>query len=184
MISNEQIKRAIEDCARANHTISVRDISYVLLSMHLDDSLVAYKCIFGNDYDYNQDYHATYDQTSTMTYLKSYVEFTLLNDGKKKKKKSEDISFEENKEYMLNLKRQTEEAMANGEIDKKDGLKILTDISVKLNDKFNVSDSSQEQYVHVFSKYDAVCSYCGHEISRRPISKEEAIEMYNLVEKE
>lgn len=184
MISNEQIKRAIEDCARANHTISVRDISYVLLSMHFDDSLVAYKCIFGNDYDYNQDYHTTYDQTSTMTYLKSYVEFTLLNDGKKKKKKSEDISFEENKEYMLNLKRQTEEAMASGEIDKKDGLKILTDISVKLNDKFNVSDSSQEQYVHVFAKYDAVCSRCGAEISRRPISKEEAIEMYNLVEKE
>ena len=184
MISNEQIKRAIEDCARANHTISVRDISYVLLSMQFDDSLVAYKCIFGNDYDYNQDYHATYDQTSTMTYLKSYVEFTLLNDGKKKKKKSEDISFEENKEYMLNLKRQTEEAMASGEIDKKDGLKILTDISVKLNDKFNVSDSSQEQYIHVFAKYDAVCSRCGAEISRRPISKEEAIEMYNLVEKE
>ena len=184
MISNEQIKRAIEDCARANHTISVRDISYVLLSMQFDDSLVAYKCIFGNDYDYNQDYHATYDQTSTMTYLKSYVEFTLLNDGKKKKKKAEDISFEENKEYMLNLKRQTEAAMANGEIDKKDGLKILTDISVKLNDKFNVSDSSQEQYVHVFAKYDAVCSRCGAEISRRPISKEEAIEMYNLVEKE
>ena len=183
MISNEQIKRAIDDCARANHTISVRDISYVLLSMHLDDSLVAYKCIFGNDYDYNQDYHATYDQTSTMTYLKSYVEFTLLND-KKKKTKTEDISFEENKAYMLGLKKQTEEAMAAGEIDKKDGLKILAYLSVKLNDKFNVSDSSQEQYVHVFSKYDSVCSYCGHEISRRPISKEEAIEMYNLVEKE
>ena len=183
MISNEQIKRAIEDCARANHTISVRDISYVLLSMQFDDSLVAYKCIFGNDYDYNQDYHNTYDQTSTMTYLKSYVEFTLLND-KKKKTKTEDISFEENKAYMLGLKKQTEEAMAAGEIDKKDGLKILADLSVKLNDKFNVSDSSQEQYVHVFAKYDEVCSRCGAEISRRPISKEEAIEMYNLVEKE
>lgn len=183
MISNEQIKKAIEDCARANHTISVRDISYVLLSMQFDDSLVAYKCIFGNDYDYNQDYHTTYDQTSTMTYLKSYVEFTLLND-KKKKTKTEDISFEENKAYMLGLKKQTEEAMAAGEIDKKDGLKILADLSVKLNDKFNVSDSSQEQYVHVFAKYDAVCSRCGAEISRRPISKEEAIEMYNLVEKE
>ena len=132
MISNEQIKRAIEDCARANHTISVRDISYVLLSMQFDDSLVAYKCIFGNDYDYNQDYHATYDQTSTMTYLKSYVEFTLLND-KKKKTKTEDISFEENKAYMLGLKKQTEEAMAAGEIDKKDGLKILADLSVKNN---------------------------------------------------
>lgn len=183
MISNEQIKRTIEDCARANHTVSVRDISYVLLCMHFDDSLVAYKCIFGNDYDYNQEYHATYDQTAMMAYLKTYVEFTLLND-KKKKKKSEDISFEENKEYMLNLKRQTEEAMATGEIDKKDGLKILTDISVKLNDKFNVSDSSQEQLVVVNTKYDAVCPSCGREISRRPITKDEAMEMYNLVEKE
>lgn len=183
MISNEQIKRTIEDCAKANHTVSVRDISYVLLCMHFDDSLVAYKCIFGNDYDYNQEYHATYDQTATMAYLKTYVEFTLLND-KKKKKKSEDISFEENKEYMLNLKRQTEDAMAAGEIDKKDGLKILTDISVKLNDKFNVSDSSQEQLVVVNTKYDAVCPSCGREISRRPITKDEAMEMYNLVEKE
>jgi len=183
MISNEQIKRTIEDCAKANHTISVRDISYVLLCMHFDDSLVAYKCIFGNDYDYNQEYHATYDQTATMAYLKTYVEFTLLND-KKKKKKSEDISFEENKEYMLNLKKQTEDAMAAGEIDKKDGLKILTDISVKLNDKFNVSDSSQEQLVVVNTKYDAVCPSCGREISRRPITKDEAMEMYNLVEKE
>lgn len=183
MISNEQIKRTIEDCAKANHTVSVRDISYVLLCIHFDDSLVAYKCIFGNDYDYNQEYHATYDQTATMAYLKTYVEFTLLND-KKKKKKSEDISFEENKEYMLNLKRQTEDAMASGEIDKKDGLKILTDISVKLNDKFNVSDSSQEQLVVVNTKYDEVCPSCGREISRRPITKDEAMEMYNLVEKE
>lgn len=183
MISNEQIKKTIEDCARANHTVSVRDISYVLLCMQFEDSLVAYKCIFGNDYDYNQEYHATYDQTATMAYLKTYVEFTLLND-KKKKKASEDISFEENKAYMLNLKRQTEEAMTTGEIDKKDGLKILADLSVKLNDKFNVSDSSQEQLVVVNTKYDAVCPSCGREVSRRPITKDEAMEMYNLVEKE
>ena len=179
MISNEQIKRTIEDCAKANHTVSVRDISYVLLCMHFDDSLVAYKCIFGNDYDYNQEYHTTYDQTATMAYLKTYVEFTLLND-KKKKKKSEDISFEENKEYMLNLKRQTEEAMSAGEIDKKDGLKILTDISVKLNDKFNVSDSSQEQCVQVVTKFNSICE-CGKEIYIP--TKEALMEKYNLIEK-
>lgn len=183
MISNEQIKRTIDECAKANHVVSVRDISYVLLCMHLDDSLVAYKCIFGNDYDYNQEYHTTYDQTATMAYLKTYIEFTLLND-KKKKKVSEDISFEENKAYMLNLKRQTEEAMAVGEIDKKDGLKILSDISVKLNDRFSVKDENQDQIVIVNSKYDAVCSRCGAEVARRPITKDEAMEMYNLVEKE
>ena len=183
MISNEQIKRAIEDCARANHTISVRDISYVLLSMQFEDSLVAYKCIFGNDYDYNQDYHATYDQTSTMTYLKSYVEFTLLND-KKKKTKTEDISFEENKEAIINLIKETKEKEERGEIDAKQSLDLQTKLRVTLNDKFRVQSDDVEQIVQVFSKYDAVCSRCGAEISRRPISKEEAIEMYNLVEKE
>ena len=179
MISNEQIKKAIEDCARANHTISVRDISYVLLSMQLDDSLVAYKCIFGNDYDYNQDYHATYDQTSAMSYLKSYVEFTLLKD-KKKKTKTEDISFEENKAYMLGLKKQTEEAMAAGEIDKKDGLKILTDISTKLNDKFSVKDEVQDSIVQVYTKFNAICE-CGKEIYIP--TKEDLMAKYNLVEK-
>lgn len=179
MISNEQIKKAIEDCARANHTISVRDISYVLLSMQLDDSLVAYKCIFGNDYDYNQDYHATYDQTSTMSYLKSYVEFTLLND-KKKKKKTEDISFEENKEAIINLIKETKEKEERGEIDAKQSLDLQTKLRVTLNDKFKVQSDETEQIVQVFSKFNAICE-CGKEIYVP--TKEELMVKYNLVEK-
>ena len=179
MISNEQIKRAIEDCARANHTISVRDISYVLLSMQFDDSLVAYKCIFGNDYDYNQDYHATYDQTSTMTYLKSYVEFTLLSD-KKKKKKTEDISFDENKEAIINLIKENKEKEERGEIDAKQSLDLQTKLRVTLNDKFKVQSDETEQIVHVFSKFNAICE-CGKEIYVP--TKEELMAKYNLVEK-
>lgn len=184
MISNEQIKQIIDECAKVKYTVSVRDISYALLCMQFEDSLVAYKCLFGSDYDYNQEYHATYDNTATMNYLKSYIETSVLNSNKKTKKKAEDISFEENKEYMLKLKKQTEEAMQEGEIDKKDALKILTDISVKLNDKFSVKEDVQEQIVVVNSKYDAVCPNCGHEVSRKTISKEEAKEMYDLIEKD
>lgn len=183
MISNEQIKRTIDECAKANHVVNVRDISYALLCLQFEDSLVAYKCLFGNDYDYNQEYHATYDNTATMSYLKTYVEFSLLN-NKKKKSSSDDISFEENKAYMLKLKKDTENAMANGEIDKKDGLKILSDISVKLNDRFSVKEDQQDRVVSVQNKFSSVCSYCGHECAPLPISKEEAMDMYNLVEKE
>lgn len=179
MISNEQIKRAIEDCARANHTISVRDISYVLLSMQFDDSLVAYKCIFGNDYDYNQEYHSTYDNTATMNYLKTYVEFTLLND-KKKKKKSEDISFEENKEAIINLIKETKEKEERGEIDAKQSLDLQTKLRVTLNDKFRVQSDDVEQVVHVFTKFNAICA-CGKEIYVP--TKEELMAKYNLVEK-
>lgn len=183
MISNEQIKRTIEECAKANHIVNVRDISYALLCLHYEDSLVAYKCIFGNDYDYNQEYHNTYDQTATMSYLKTYVEFNLMND-KKKKTKSEDISFEENKAEIIKLIKETQEALERGDIDAKDALKIQADLRVKLNDKFSVKDEIQDQVVIVSSKFDAVCGRCGAEVSRRPISKEEAMEMYDLVEKE
>lgn len=181
MISNEQIKRTIEDCAKANHTVSVRDISYVLLCMHFDDSLVAYKCIFGNDYDYNQEYHTTYDQTATMAYLKTYVEFTLLND-KKKKKKSEDISFEENKEAIINLIKETKEKEERGEIDAKQSLDLQTKLRVTLNDKFKVQSDDAEQIVQVNTKYSSVCEYCGHECAPLPMSKQDAMELYNLCE--
>lgn len=181
MISLEALQRAQADCKKAGHTVSARDISYAILTTHYEDSLIAYRCLFGKDYDYNEEYHTTYDQTAMMVYLKQYVEMTLLE--RKKVKKTEDISFEENKAYMLLLKKQTEEAMANGELEKKDGLKILSDLSVKLNDKFKVSSDEKEQVVIVNTKYDAICPSCGREVSRKPISKDEAMEMYDLVER-
>lgn len=183
MISNEQIKRAIEECAKANHVVSVRDISYALLCLHYEDSLVAYKCIFGNDYDYNQEYHTTYDQTATMSYLKTYIEFNLMND-KKKTRKSEDISFEENKEAIINLIKETKEKEERGEIDAKQSLDLQTKLRVTLNDKFKVQSDDTEQIVQVFAKYNDVCPVCFSEISRRPMSKKEAMEEYDLVEKE
>ena len=179
MITNEQIKQAIDDCMNAGHVVSVRDISYALLCIQFEDSLVAYKCLFGNDYDYNKEYHSVYDQTNAMMYLKTYVKITMLKEHKKAKA-SEDISFEENKAYMLKLKKQTEDAMLAGEIDKKDALKILADISTKLNDKFNVSDTNQEQLIYVTPKFNAICS-CGKEIYIP--TKEALMEKYNLVEK-
>ena len=95
----------------------------------------------------------------------------------------EDITFEENKAYMLKLKKDTEDAIEKGEVDKKDGLKILADISTRLNDKFSVNQQQRDQIVIVEQKYNDVCPRCFAEIARRPISKEEAMEMYDLIEK-
>jgi hypothetical protein len=81
---------------------------------------------------------------------------------------------------MLKLKKETEDAMASGEIDKKDGLKILSDISVKLNDKFSVSEEVKEQLIYVNAKYNAICE-CGRELYIP--TKEDLMKEYNLVEK-
>ena len=117
------------------------------------------------------------------------MDFNLNDDvgAKKKKKKAssdDDISFEENKAEIVNLIKATKQAFENGEIEAKDALKIEADLRVKLNDKFSVTEDVKDQIVVVNQKYDAICSRCGCEVARRPISKEEAMEMYDLVEKE
>lgn len=183
MISNEQIKNCLNDCKKAGHTIGLRDISYVLLCRQFDDKAVAYKALFGADIDFNVEYCDTYDQTSAIEYLRMYAEQNFVDLTKKKRKQDyEDISFDENKAYMLKLKKDTEQAMEKGEIDKKDGLKILADLSVKLNDKFNVSDTTQEQLVLVNNKFADICGHCGHETPMP--SKERCMREYNLIEKE
>ena len=184
MISTEQVKQAIEDCKKAGYEIGIRDIAYVFLSKNFDDIRMPYRCLFGLDVDYNPDYAETYDNTATMQYLKGYVDMNF-SDGTKKKKKviaeDEDISFEENKAYMLKLKKDIEKAIEDGEMEKKDGYKALADISVKLNDKFQVQGEVKEQLIVVNTKFNAICGSCGREIYIP--TKEDLMEKYNLVEK-
>lgn len=189
MITNEQIRQTINDCAKAGYSVGMRDLSYVLLCRHYEDRATAYRILFGLDADFNADYAYTYDQTASINYLRDYVDFNLNTDDitKKKKKKvssSEDISFEENKAEILNLIKATKQAFEKGDIEAKDALKIEADLRVKLNDKFGANEQVQDQIVVVQQKYDSICARCGTEIARRPITKEEAMKMYDLIEKD
>lgn len=189
MITNEQIRQTINDCAKAGYSVGMRDLSYVLLCRHYEDRATAYRILFGLDADFNADYAYTYDQTASINYLRDYVDFNLNTDDitKKEKKKvssSEDISFEENKAEILNLIKATKQAFERGEIEAKDALKIEADLRVKLNDKFGANEQVQDQIVVVQQKYDSICARCGTEIARRPITKEEAMKMYDLIEKD
>ena len=188
MITNEQIRQTINDCAKAGHSVGMRDVSYVLLCKHYEDRSTAYRILFGLDSDFNAEYASTYDQTLAINYLRDYVDFNFADATQKKKKKKvsleDDISFEENKAEILNLIRATKQAFENGEIEAKDALKIEADLRVKLNDKFSVTEDVKDQIVVVHQKYDAICGRCGTEVARRPITKEEAMEMYDLIEKD
>ena len=189
MISTEHVKQAIEDCKKAGHEIGIRDIAYVFLSKNFDDIRMPYRCLFGLDVDYNPDYAETYDKTGRMEYLKGYVE-TNFSDGttsKKRRKKSSgedvDISFEENKAEIIKLIQETKDKEASGELDAKESLNMQTKLRVALNDKFGAKEDVKDQVVIVNQKYDDICPNCFSEVARRPLSKQEAMEMYNLVEK-
>ena len=174
MISNESIKNIIADLQNRNIEVRVRDISYVALRHLFDDQATAYKSVFGAA---DEDEINEYCNSNMVRVLSDYMKENFFDTGEA------DISFEENKAYMLKLKADVEKAIEDGKIPKKDGYKMLTDISIKLNDKFNVSEDVKESVVIVNHKYDDVCPYCHREIERRPISQEEAMEMYNLTEK-
>ena len=175
----EKVGEILTNASSQGANLKVRDIAYVLLRRYFDDRSYAWRVCF-TDADYDEKTIDAYEEGTGYQYLKEVLMDVrdrggLLYD--------EDITFEENKAYMLKLKRDTELAMEAGELEKKDGLKILYDLSVKLNDKFSVQNEVKDQMVIVEHKYDDICSYCQHEVARRPMTKEEAMEAYNLKEK-
>ena len=182
-ISIDDIKKIIEDASKKGFKIGVRDIAFVVLLDTFEDEDIAYKCLFGSESGFMQEYASVYARTGAVEYIKDYINILSTNNGSRSKKQDvDDITFDENKSYMIKLKKDTEEAMANGEIEKKDALKILADISVKLNDKFNVKDANEDrQVVIVQNKFNAICE-CGREIYVP--TKEELMKKYNLVEKD
>lgn len=153
------------------HSIRVLDISYILLCDIYEDRMVAYKSVFGNAED---AFVKAYHESKMIAELRAclYEEGVIGED---------DITFEENKRFMLKLKAETERAMANNEIEKKDALKILSDISVKLNDKFGAKEELKDQIVIVNCKYNSICEGCGRELYIP--TKEDLMLQYNLIEK-
>lgn len=175
----EKVGEILTNASSQGANLKVRDIAYVLLRRYFDDRSYAWRVCF-TDADYDEKTIDAYEEGIGYQFLREVLAEVrdrggLLYD--------EDITFEENKAYMLKIKRDTEMAMEAGELEKKDGLKILSDISTKLNDKFSVSQQVRDQIIEVHQKYDDVCPRCFSEVARRPMTKEEAMETYNLKEK-
>lgn len=171
MITNNKITDIIKALREMGHSIRVRDISYILLCRSLEDETTAYKSLFGESTEIEKDY---YNKSAAIIALKKYMTDEFAWDSK------DDITFEENKAYMLKLKAKTERAMGDGKLETKDGLKILSDISTRLNDKFNVQDKEVQQTVMVQCKYNSCCE-CGREIYIP--TKEDLMKQYGLIER-
>lgn len=174
----EKVGEILTNASSHGANLKVRDIAYVLLRRYFDDRSYAWRVCF-SDSDYDEKTIDAYEEGIGYQFLREVLAEVrdrggLLYD--------EDITFEENKAYMLKLKRDTEMAMEAGDLEKKDGLKILSDLSVKLNDKFSVQAEVKDQMVIVEHKYDDICPYCQHEVASKPMTKEEAMATYNLKE--
>ena len=177
----EKVGEILTRASEQGLNLKVKDISYILLTRYFEDKSYAYRVCFGSDSVYNDEVIETYENGKGYKFLKEIL--NEVREGGFASRYADDITFEENKAYMLKLKKDTEDAMASGELEAKDGLKILADLSVKLNDKFSIQAEVKDQMVMVNVKYNDVCEYCQHEVARKPMTKEEAMREYNLIEK-
>lgn len=181
MITNETLNELVSECKTSGYDVKVRDICYSLLRRYFEDPETVYRCLFDPHGLESDAVMSSYDKSSKVAFLEGKLKkFTYKA---KDKKNAPEITFDDNLKDMLKLKEETQKRMDAGEISFKDGATILKDIAIKLNDKFDVKEEVKDQIVVVEEKFSSICGYCSHEISPRPMSKIEAMEKYNLVEK-
>lgn len=187
MIGIKDIEKTIKDMGALGYDVSVRDISYVLLSKEYDSESIAYKSIFGKDSD--KDIIEGYAKSKKIVFLNNYVKANFKKEKEKdpKKKKSsadgnlEDITFEENKSAIIDLIQKIKQQAEIGAIEPKDALKMELDARTKLNDKFDVEKEQGQQYVIVEKKFNFICPHLHKECY--VYTKEDLMEKYGLIEK-
>lgn len=184
MIDNSKISEIINEGKNLGFNIRVRDIAFSILQRHFSDPKVAYMSVFTDGK--SEEEINKYIKSKVIDFISGKIDTSISeNIIQKKKKKVElsnedDISFEENKAEIIKLIEKTQKEESEGKIKVAESLKIQTDLRVKLNDKFNIIDDSQESLVVVNKKFNDICPYCSHEIAIP--TKKELMKKYNLVE--
>lgn len=187
MIKLKDIEKTIADMTNLGHDVSVRDISFVILSKEFDSASIAYKAIYGKDCSTSDI--EKYDKCRKISALRTYIASNFNKEAKVSKKTSknktgesfEDISFEENKAAIIQLIANVKQAAKDGTIDPKDALKMELDARTKLNDKFDVEKEQGQQYVIVEKKFNHICPHLHKECY--VYTKEDLMEKYGLIEK-
>lgn len=189
----DEIKDIIKESRLAGHDVKMKDVAYIIVRTVIDDRAVAYRSVF--DVAESEDSVKQYEMQPGIKFLKnrlkkyispkaqkSAASATKVQDTSAKdiNSKYKDITFEENKEAMLELIDEIQEGMRNKEIDVAVGLKMQTDIRTKLQDKFEVSNKKDEHRIVVNTKFNHICEWTRKECFLQ--TKEYAMKQWGLIE--
>lgn len=181
MITKEQIQDCINHCSSEGHSVDIHDIAFLLLNREFKDVKLAYNLIYPLKADDDIDFEP-YMNGDKMLCLRKYMnENWVKRTSSISEESSEDnsLTFEENRDALVKLLKETETAMNNKEIEKKDALKIMTDIRTKLNDKFNMKEQKVDQRIIVQPKFNHICSHTHKECWL--MTEEWAKKQYHLI---
>lgn len=156
MVSKEEIQKCKDMCQKRGLIVTDRDIAFLFVNREFRDEVLAYTCIYGDAPEEN---------------IKAYVESLAvlrqyMNENWTKKKQvidyetiSGDMTFEDNRDALISYLNDIQVLMAERKIDPKDGMKMMTDIRLKLNDKFNIKEQQVEQRIIVQPKFSHICQH-------------------------
>lgn len=177
----EDIKKIINEAKDSGLTIKVRDVAFVLLKKNIDDDNVCYSTLFGVDYSENE--LEEYVNGDKVKYLNR-----LLREEQKsiKDNATNNITFDENRAGMEEDLRYIEKFIKDNEktLDPKEIATLIgrkSELRVKLNDKFGAAEQKDEQRIVVMTKFSGICEWTNREC---PMTRQYAMEKFNLIEKE
>ena len=180
MITKEQIHDCVAFCEKQGYFIEESDIAYLLINREFKDRYKAYELTKSRGMP--DEYVDNYDGSEKMACLRKY-----MNEHWAKRKESVintetiegAITFEENRDALINYLGEIQKLMNEKKIEPKDGMKMMTDIRLKLNDKFNIKEAQVEQPIIVQPKFNYVCQYTHKECWL--MTEEWAKKQYHLI---
>ena len=159
MVSKEEIKACKDYCAERGFRIEDKEIAYLFVNRELRNPVMAYKMVIREGL--SDELIEKYDKSPRLACLRQY-----MNDNWTKRKTEErvatvagSISFEENRDALIGMLSDIETMMNTNQIEKKDAMKMMTDIRIKLNDKFNMKEQQVEQRIIVQPKFSHICEH-------------------------
>ena len=179
MITNANIEEIIKKVKdELNQQVTLRDVMFILNQGMFEDRKTAYKASFGEvTSDDDLDVYIYSERIQKLIDLLKPFMGGNLEDGTISE---DDITFEENKQGLIKLLNQITKAKADGIMDTKDAFKLETDIRVKLNDKFDTAESTENKHIIVVpSKHDIICPHTNYECTFMP-TKEACMKYYNI----
>lgn len=182
MLTEEDIELCKKVCVTKGHKIDEKDIAFLILKRDLQNAVIAYKLAIGGSK--TNAAIERYDQSPRIMCLREYMNAhwqSLLGTHApiKSVESNVNITFEDNREAMIKMLRDTEELMRKGEIGKKDGMNIMKDIRIKLTDKFDLKETQVEQRIVVQPKFNYICEHTHKECWL--MTEEWAKKQYHLI---
>lgn len=193
------LRHIVEEASQRGHDVTVRNVAYALMRVYFNDPKIAYTVINGSAPKQDSDV-ADYDSMNSIQYLNHWFTKDLakdesrkedivamaLNQQKESAPKEELITSEENFAGAVEqLKRVTElrERCDPNDIKTlKDLEKMELEVRVKLVDKWDMQKEEVNEKIITPRVFNYVCPWTRHECYQ--IGKEEAMEKWNLIEKE